>query len=413
MKARRAEPRGDLAMVSPTVLSLDGRPLAVGLLWQIAAEGMTVGAAALAAGGRFDLRVRRGRGQIGFAATEDGYRTGLTVGATIFDDARLGSNWLIAWMTGDGSATWLVAGRDGHVFEDRLVQDREEARDRFRDLAAGPDWDRIIAPRELGLGEGVDEEMCAPLAIGRAKRLRPIGWSRRIAMPGLAVIALAGVLGLVWQGHALIGERVVVSEAPPKTETITHRPPPWARVPSAEAFMIGCTQGMDRVGREIIGWQLGTVVCRLVNDGARIEARWQRAGGTPARLRDGVEAGEVRFVDDNASAVAVHHVALPIARWRDPDAPGAITGRLFDRFQAAGLTMQVERKAGRLGDDGTVIEYPHHDLAVAASAGIGEAAELLGEVGGLVPRSLAYDPGRNVWLLSVRAYHLAQEEAAQ
>ena len=397
---------------SDQILELDGRSIAVGLLWQPAQERVPLleqAAAVAGPGDRFDLRAYwRSGAQIGFCSTEDGYRTGLTVGATIFNEDLLGNKWLAAYPINDDFGVWIVAARDGYVFEDRILHGSSQAQDRIRSAAYGTDWDTVIAPSEWNIDNASAVDLASVVAFPSAARLRPISLGRQLMRPGMTVLSGLAAIWLCWLGVDAIRTVPADPITPPSASLPIQRPEPWVGAPAIEEFSKKCMLAMDRIGREVIGWELSGVACQQSAGQIRAEARWRRSTGSPELLRSLLAHGsavEIGFGERNATATATLESVVPAAASGTPWTADEIASRLVDRFQTIGLELNYSDRPAHFTPDGTIAEFGHYELSIAASAAIDEISSLLQDVGGLVPTSLAYDPRSNIWLLSATAYH--------
>ena len=125
----------------PNKIRIGRQQAALGLLWQPARSGMSVrDQAALAGSGTrvFGLVAPAGDGrQLGFATADKGFASGMLAGATLFDGNVVGDTWVGAFPVGNGE-WWIVAVRDGWIYEDLVCRDAESAEAAFRKLLKPP-----------------------------------------------------------------------------------------------------------------------------------------------------------------------------------------------------------------------------------------------------------------------------------
>lgn len=379
-------------------LRIGRREAVTGLLWQPAQERIPIRKQARLAGGQqsgFDLYASFGvRKQYGFAARGDGCVAGMLAAASLCDGLDWGDNWLAAFsVPGQYPAWWIVAQRNGAVFEDQLHSDVDKARAAFLKSLEAPDWDRIIAPDSWDVGDAAEVPLGKALSFAAAVKLRPVNrWPRTAALAALALSA-AGAAYLGYSASLDWRQSRIAEPVRPPEE------PPWHGSPGLSAFIFHCAGEMNRLSIPVPGWHIQHAECGRSGEMARTRVRWKREGGNPSWLlaATGEKAGLPATLLTGGQLAELAQTKTVERRLPRPSPraqhPLLFEKRLRDRFQTLGLELQLTPAAG------------FHSLSIATSAGVGEFAELLNDIPALTPQSLLYRPKANSWLLKARIYH--------
>ena len=399
----------------PGRIRIGRQQAALGLLWQPARAGMSVrDQAALAGSGTrvFGLVANSGDGrQLGFASADKGFASGMLAGATLFDGSIVGDTWAGGFSAGGGE-WWIMAVRDGWIYEDLVCRDAESAEAAFRKLLEAPDWGRLYAPADWRVDGAEDASLAELIAPGAAARIRPLNRAFRFASAACAALLALALLGYGWrevsrlqhewaQREALVGE----------TSTAEVIPAPWMGALPIEQAVPRCENAMERFASEPPGWDLLRLECVFSKGGATVTADWRRTKGRISFLAASVEsrAGIRPVLGRNGeSASASDTFAIPEIVSEPVAAPWSgekLETVLRERFQTLGLDLKLVRKSGRPNAALGGVAFNRHDIAVATSTGLQDYARLISDIPALVPESIMFDMNANAWMLKAKAYH--------
>ena len=403
----------------PKRLRIGAKHAALGLLWQPAQQQLPLREQArIASGphGRFDLCASfANRKQFGFASTGEGQISGMLAGASLVGD-EWGANWLAAFeISGEPRSWWVVAMRNGLIYDDQLHRTSNDAREAFLKSLEAPDWEFIAAPKAWAIENTNVASLDDAISFSNAVKLRPVNLWPRIAI-GLAA-ALTAVLACYfgWSEYSKFREqeRTALKSLKPVPEIVQVFP--WKDAPDIRSFVLLCAEEMNRLTIAVPGWSLQSAECVSQGMLAEAQARWQRKrgriswlkaathelAGTAARVLKGGERAEIRSVFPLAAG--------PAAQSSLPTSAADLETALRDRFLSLDLNLQISTRNGtpRINGNPGISGFGFHDLSIATSAGVGEYARLLADIPALVPQSLIFNFSTNSWLLKARAFHSA------
>ena len=399
----------------PGRIRIGRQQAALGLLWQPARAGMSVRDQATLAGSGtrvFGLVANAGDGrQLGFASADKGFASGMLAGATLFDGSVVGDTWVGAFSVGNGE-WWVMAVRDGWIYEDLVCHDAESAETAFRKLLEAPDWGRLYAPAGWSVDGAGDAPLSELIAPGAAARIRPLNRAFRFASAICAASLALILLGYGWrevsrlqhewaQREALVGE----------TSTAEVIPAPWKGALPIEQAVPHCENAMERFASEPPGWDLLRLECVFSKGGATVTAEWRRAKGRISFLAASVESrARIRPVlgrnGESASASDVFTIPKVVDEpSASPWAGEKLETVLRERFQTLGLDLKLARKSGRPNAAFGGVAFNRHDIAIATSTGLRDYARLISDIPALVPESIMFDMNANAWMLKAKAYH--------
>jgi hypothetical protein len=421
-------------LVAHSVIAAGSARFAIGLLWQLRGAGQTVadqGRAVSVGADSFDLYAPHADGkQIGFGASEEGLRRGMRAAASIVTPDAKADTWVAAFRVVSQirrvpEAWWIVAHRDGLVYEDRLLLDKDEARAAFLDISEAPGWQRVVCPADWEVPQSDEVSLDEILALRtRGGVLRPLS---RVSqwLPRVAAVLFLGVLGsgawYAWSLWQLEQARLIemLRQAELAAQISAPKPPPWIDAPELADFVIGCNAAFDALFIPVPGWRNEPLHCGFDGAGATADAQWVPERGNVAHLLAAVRnqgLGEPAIDPITLRGKSARNVDLaprPADRAGSPVAPDAIQLRLRSRFQYLGLEMTLNPKivapAGGAVRGQPPAAYNYHELTIQMSVAPEEHVRLLSDVPGLVPERLSYDPSTYDWTLVARIYHPQQE----
>ena len=407
------------------------RKMAVGLLWQPRTSSQPPHAQAKSASvgdTTFDLSALNANGaQVGFASKMDAHKDGMMAAATAIPRAFVGDTWLAAFVlpiTGDQQqlAWWIVAHRDGQVYEDRLVRNEIEARESFVDLYDAPGWQTEICPsswqisgtRDIGLGY-----LIKPGAKGALLRSHsPVKiWAPRALA---AALVLGGGLGgyIYWKN---IQEQEHLAEAARlQAEEIARldalQTAPWEGMPGLLDAVIACATLINGLQVNPPGWILQPVTCTISPGAVSASAEWTRQTGTMAKyLYSALEHRGLpapQFDPTLQSAAVSLSAGLQAYDWgKDlaPLDPKEMFSRLVHRFDTLALPLVLTPQtapatANTAGAPNRKI-WNYHSIELESSIFPTELISLIADIPAVVPQTLTYTPGTQTWKLFAFIYH--------
>jgi hypothetical protein len=417
-----------------SLLSGGRRKMAVGLLWQPRASGQQLHAQAKSASvgdSVFDLSVLYSDGaQVGFASRMDAHKDGMIAAATAIPRAFVGDTWLAAFVLPVASdkmqlAWWIVAHRDGLVYEDRLVRSEIEARESFIDLHDAPGWQTVICPSNWQIPGSQDIRLGYLIKSGaKGAALRSHSPIKKWAPRAIAaVLVLGGGLGayMYWQG---IQEQArLAEEARRQAEEMARldalQVAPWEGMPGLQDGVIACATLINELQVNPPGWILQPITCTVTPGAVSAKANWNRQTGTMAKyLYSALEYRGLpppQFDPTLQSASFSRSAGVPAHEWGkdlSPLNPEEMFSRLVHRFDTLALPLVLTAQtAPATPATSDTLDAPnrkiwnYHSIELESSVFPTELISLIGDIPAVVPQTLTYTPGTQTWKLSAFIYH--------
>lgn len=401
------------------------RRFAVGLSWEPLRTDMTLHEQASRmrrAGFVRDLVVRNGD-QVGFGSSETLHRRSTPVLALNARRDLLGDTWVAAFRLSQTSDFhWVVAMRDGDVFEDSVLPNEAEARDILLENLDAPGWNRVIAPSDWAIEGSEEGGVERFFSLRGGPKLGVVNRRREILLRILALLVLSGLLAGAWyawseyQARERERERQLreAQSAAVRIDPMTH---PWVRAPRPGPFIEACEIGFSRMVLKVPGWNQSVLSCAPSGDGVTIDVSW---GRTPngrfswlmAAAGDGLIPVEPRLDTGGNRAHARHAVPVSEQMHNDPFTTwigSRIEQTLRPRFQTLGLPVLLQENARVVTrseqERMTRPVYNHHVLTIETSVALQEYVDLLSDVPAIVPVQLEYDPSTLAWRLRINIHH--------
>jgi hypothetical protein len=412
------------------LLSAGRRKLAVGLLWQPRDRKLGIHAQAKAAsidGNALDLSVTfAGGAQVGFASKLDGIKPGTVAAATAIPREMTGDTWLGAFVVpvpGDQYQLvwWVVALREGMVYEDRLVRNEIDARDSFLDLLEAPDWQVVVCPATWQVENSTD----LPLALMLPKRSKgatlQIHDPVRVWAPRAAAAAI--VLGAAFGGYSYFQsieqQRILEEQARLAAEEAQRladmQVAPWETMPDMMSFTRRCALAMQSILVFPPGWRMDPIRCTATPEGGALELTWTRedggkAGWLLAALADRGLPAPALSPELNSAQVSIP-VPITPHEWGEvtPMQPATMVQMLQLRFNTLSLTFPLTEMVARATPQAPGIPvtkiWNYHSIEFRSSTTLEEYIQLISDVPAAVPEFLTYDPYTSDWQLVANIYH--------
>jgi hypothetical protein len=421
-----------------SLLSGGRRKMAVGLLWQLRSPGQALHVQANAASvgdAILDLSVlNAGGAQVGFASKMDAHKDGMVAAATAISRDHVGDTWLAAFVlpvAGDQLqlAWWIVARRDGLIYEDRLVRNEIEARESFIDLYDAPGWQTVICPSNWQISGSHDIALgylIPPGAKGAALRSHsPVRtWAPRAIAAAVVLVGLAFGYNY-WQNikEAELQRQLAAMREEELKKLDEFQVPPWDGMPSLMDSVVACATLINELKVNPPGWMLEPLTCTVSKGAVSANAVWKREEGTRAKyLYSALDVRGLPVPQFDAalqSGSVTRSAAIPAFDWgKDvtPLDPNVMFTRLVHRFDSLALplvlTAQVAQPAAP--DAPTGLEpsglpnrkiWNYHSIELESSAFPTELISLIGDIPAVVPNTLTYTPDTQTWKLTAFIYH--------
>jgi hypothetical protein len=414
-----------------SLLSGGRRKMAVGILWQPRASGQALHAQAKSASvgdSTFDLSVLNADGaQVGFASRMDAHRDGMMAAATAIPRAFMGDTWLAAFVlpvAGDQMqlAWWIVAHRDGLVYEDRLVRNEIEARESFIDLHDAPGWQTVVCPSNWQIGDARDVGLGYLIKPGTKGAVLTSHSPVKIWAPRAiaAALVLGGVVGgySYWQN---IQEQERLAEAARlQAEEMARldalQVAPWEGMPALKDSVVACATLINEVQVNPPGWILDPVTCTVAPGTVAVNATWKRQPGTMTKyLYSALEHRGLpmpQFEPTLQSGSVSRSAGIEANDWgkdMTPLDPNEMFARLVHRFDTLSLPLVLTAQTAPVTPNTTGAPnrkiWNYHSIELESSVFPTELITLINDIPAVVPQTLTYTPGTQVWKLTAFIYH--------
>jgi len=424
------DPKVEYVLDAKGRLSGGGRRMALGLQWEPRQTDKSLNAQARESA--FDevvpglATVFADGAQVGFGLKAEGARAGMVAAATAIPQRVTGDSWVGAFRLeaeddAGGVAWWLVALRDGLVYEDRVLRDAPMAQEAFFDLLEVPGWKARICPEGWNMPDTVDLTLghLLPRRARGAAVLRPhdpkVIWAPRVAI--LLMLAMLGGGALFYQSYMEEQRRLADLErrrAAEEARRAALNIAPWVNTPDLAAFIRACSVGMDEVFVLPPGWRLTALGCTLDTEAVAVRAEWRRDPGGRASwfLATMADRGvtDASIAPTLETATLTRSVPVPVKERRgEQPLPTAEMERLL-RLRLDTLSLDAQLRAGsaraapRTAQPGAAT-WTHHEFRVTTSAMPTAYADLLADIPGVLAKELTYDPYAPSWDLTAMIYH--------
>lgn len=356
--------------------------------------------------------------QIGFGASDGGLEPNMVAAATMFDPVRFGRTFLAAFQVGPDQ-WWIVAHRDGLVYEDALVMGGEsDARVIFNNNMKAPDWTSIIAPSDWMVPDAQDLSLVEATTKTGAI-VKPVSYLQayggRIAIGALLLVgAAAAFYAWTWyqdfqaQQQAEIDRRQaeLVQASMPKIV-------PYDKLPRLGSFVADCSAAFENMVLFAPGWSQNTLNCAVSSGKMTVDTSWSRVGGRIQYLLAAKEDDlpAAIFLDPAGERASLSYSAevTPEDLGRNAWEASQVETKLRQRFQALGLEITLRPQIQRL----TTTQqralkdpvYNYHEVTIDTSARLDEYIQLLSDVPLVAAQNLVYDLAQSKWSLTFRIYH--------
>jgi len=402
------------------------KKVVLGMLWDSTRPGESVKQQAKAVSSEdvyYSLAAQfKDANQIGFSDGSNGIKPGFKAGVTCFNPDQMGDSWVAAFRIGENADVWwVVALRNGQVYEDQILRDADEARMLFLENMQAPDWQRRIAPDYWEIGGTEDyriQDVLAPsFGIG-LKAVNPFKtYLPRIIAAGVLVV-LGVVAYMMYQSHL---EDLKQQERELKAQRdasirISPADYPWFDAPAVFDFIDACTPAIENAMRFIPGWRQDVISCKF--DGKReagiIMTSWTNVGGTVPWFTASFAPDEMPSISaDGQSGTLADSVAFDVETevLAEPWEGDRIERVMRRRLQTTGARLEMTAAVQRITPEQRVKMrepvFNFHQVSFQTSGAIEDYLRLFGDIPAIVPVEAIYDLRTYSWNISFRIYHPA------
>ena len=428
--AEKDEPEPGVTLVNDTLITFDGRTIAIGIHWISRTPELSRAAQAREFGEQRDRIFTHyventTSQQIAFLGQNDAVPAKAEAGATLFDPP---ARWLGAFQVSP-TKVWLVGYRDGLNIHD-MVGTITQIRSELIDLTAADTWDQVIAPDSWGIKDA-NYRPLRDLVRSHGATVRKLG-SARTAMLGttMAAMIVAGIGGgsWLWQDHVerQRAAEVAMQRAEQQRLRLENMIHPWMEAASPLEWVDVCLQSMNALYFSAPGWRQEDIVCSAgqQSDVITVATSWGRAGGTIDTLRmvrplalDN-EIIRLNGAGERASVATVVPVdAEATARDQtervEPWGGSEIEQRLLDRWQVLGLPISLtprganpQRAATNTRGRSAQAEplYGYHQVVLTMTAAVREQIALFSDVPAVVVEEMRRRPSGETQVV-LRVFH--------
>lgn len=407
-------------------LKIGKKNVVLGMLWDSTRPGESAKAQAKAVSSEevyYSLAAQfRDANQIGFSDGSNGIKPGFKAGVTCFNPDQMGDSWVAAFRIGESADIWwVVALRNGQVYEDQILRDADEARMLFLENMQAPDWQRRIAPDYWEIGGTEDyriQDVLAPSFGIALKAVNPFKTYLPRVIAATVLVVVCVVAYVMYQSHL---EDLKEQERELKAQRdasvrISPADYPWFDVPPVLDFINACTPKIESVIRFIPGWRQDVISCKFdaKRDAGIIMTSWTNVGGTvpwftasfsPRELAslnaDGMSGTLAASVPFNAKTEVL---AEP---WESDRIERVMRRRLQTTGARLELTASVQRTTPEQRVKMREPVFNFHQVSFQTSGAIEDYLKLFGDIPALVPVEAVYDLRTYSWNISFRIYHPA------
>lgn len=410
-------------------VTINEKRMIIGLQWEILRAGVTPKIAAekvnLASKGRanIDLFVNlKTENQAGLVQGSKVIKPGDKAGATCFPARRLGRFWLAAFeLPGEKERWWVVAMRDGQIYEDSIYSDLSSARAVFMENHAAPDWQRVIAPEDWNI-EGVESySLVSVMHPGSGQGLKPINPIKTYLPYIIAGVVSVGsiVAGYHFYTDYQLKKKIEAREAAAarkKRIVVTPMDYPWFDTPSLAQFFDKCIPEMEGMVKYVPGWEQRLISCSMDGTEASVTTSWKNNTGYVHWMMAAFPPDEnqplINVAGDQASRSSNIDFGVETQVLDKGWPEEKVDAVLRRRFQTLGLdNVSMAPVIKRITPEQRIsLQRPvfnRHDFKLQTSAALYEYASLFADVPAVVPDQLVYDLDAGIWNLSFKVYHQA------
>jgi hypothetical protein len=365
----------------------------------------------------------RDANQLGFSDGSNAIKPGFKAGVTCFNPEQMGDSWVAAFRIGENANIWwVVALRNGQVYEDQLLRNEDEARILFLENMQAPDWQRRIAPDYWEIGGTEDYRIQDALAPSFGIGLKPVN-PLKTYMPRLIVAGVLVVVGVVAYSmyQSYLEEQAeqerLLKQQRDASVRISPADYPWFDSPSVMTFINDCTPAIEGAMRFIPGWRQDVISCTYHADkkAARVATSWTNVGGTVPWLTANFSPSEQPPNIDTTGSSATYGSSIlfdvTTEVLPEPWEGARINSILSRRLQTSGARVELTTSVKRITPEQRVKMrepvFNFHQVSFQTSGAIEDYLRLFSDIPAIVPVDAVYNIKSRVWNISFRIYHPA------
>lgn len=238
--------------------------------------------------------------QFGICVSQEGYKSGTTVGAVAVSTALADrSSFIAVFKVPNG--WWYICVRNDIILSDgdMLFLQESDARNQFMSMLAVPDWGRKIAPKEWNIEDAEEISLEDLLQRGMQSKLQKIKGLRGAKL--LMVLGGGAIVGF-WLLSNLIDalfftpvKRPKIIPVKPKIIKKVEEAPiikPWETLKNPIPIMVQCTNGVKNLQKIFTpGWKIGAFSCSQTG----ISTSWTREFGRMAWMQKSLDVSKIKL----------------------------------------------------------------------------------------------------------------------
>lgn len=290
------------------IITVHHKKFATGLFWQPLRVGNTARSAAKElskAGSKRKCYFTEYKSMVGVGSSCDGAQTGIeSAAAQIMESLSEFVSFLAVFSV--NNRFYLVAVRNGIIIRDVLIENQEEARKMYTELASLPDWGILIAPSSWGIPKSQEKDISDLIGKENVARLRPFCFLKAI-FPSLLMTVLFVLFGVYILSNPIktpsdkgsnlntelaseyrkqieLKKQEILDKKLAQEAAIKSFQYPYDNLPNVMERANLCYKGIAFVMQPIAGWNQTFAKC----DGEYVSATFMRDFGT---LNDFYEIG--------------------------------------------------------------------------------------------------------------------------
>jgi hypothetical protein len=410
-------------------LTVNGKRLVIGVLWEGFGQGDTPKSVSEkihnASKGKIspDLFANlKDEYQIGLAVSSKQLKSGDKVGATSFSERRMGRFWLAAFeLPHREGCWWIVAMRDGQVYEDSIHHDLSAAQSVFLENLEAPDWQRTIAPSDWSINGAESYSLGSVISPSSGlgfKPVKPIKTYLPYIVGGAIVMSMAfagNYFHTQYQEKKAEEDRQMKEARKPQVR-VSIFDYPWFEKPRLEPFFDACIPQMEQMLKFVPGWKQDVISCSMREQSADISTSWKNESGYVHWMMAAFPIEGVQPLINGVGDQATMSQSVEFTFSEDEEVDEGWTEDKVDlilkrRIQTLGVDIKMAAEVRRLTpQQRSKLKkgvFNRHDFKFQTSGALYEYASLFSDVPAVVPDQLVYNVHSGIWNVSFKVYHQA------
>ena len=365
------------------------------------------------------------KSMVGLANTHDGAHIGMQSAAAQIVDSLSEFVSFLAVFNVD-TRFYLVAVRNGIIIRDILIENQEEARKLYTELASLPDWGALIAPSSWGIPKSQDKNISDLIEGDSIARLRPIGFMKTV-FPSILLSILFILFGVYilsnpvkpvsdkganlntelaneYRRQIELKKQEILDKKLAEEAAIANFEYPYDKLPDVFERANLCYQAIAFVMQPVAGWNQTFAKC----DGEYVSATFARDFGT---LNDFYEIGGelmpgalVQQISEDEIIVRVKLPALKTYSSLDERDPETVARDIATLFQQINTRADINNVTDTILNNGNAEILNVTEVAVSSKLIPSEFMYAFKDFGGVYMTSVSWRANTRTWNYEVIVY---------